>query len=298
MLFQELVKNGSGFFAIAFDGIDAGQVQIRLIEARSNANAFFECSHRLVASARAQIQHPEIIERFRVVLSKLQSSLQVVVGALVVTSLREDHGQAVICFGLPRTNCDGALQRLAGFVPTLLLAICIAKIFESDPVARIRAQSLFKTADRLIRAPVPKCEKPEVVPRVGARVRIARVEPNRLLETRARAARVVPLQINASQPVVRFRARRIVPESELEVRLCLIEITSRKESRAKRQMIPPELVCGGVSREWQNPRQPICRRTRDLADVLIDSVRLDWTLVNLHNVSVRINQERCREREV
>ena len=77
MLFQQIEQNGARLVAIAFQAVDARQVQIRLIEAGRHADAFLELRHRIVPAAGSQIQDAEVVQRLRIIGAQFQSILQI-----------------------------------------------------------------------------------------------------------------------------------------------------------------------------------------------------------------------------
>ena len=80
----------------------------------------------------SQIEYSEIVQRFRVSGTRLQCPLQILVGALGIVSLRKDHTQTVIRFGIVRTDYKRALKSFAGFIPLFLQTISIAQIVECN----------------------------------------------------------------------------------------------------------------------------------------------------------------------
>jgi len=66
MLLEEFEKHGAGSLGRALEGVDAGQVQVRLIECRRHANAFLEAGNRLIAPLRAEIENTEVVQRLRI----------------------------------------------------------------------------------------------------------------------------------------------------------------------------------------------------------------------------------------
>ncbi len=97
-----------------------------------------------------------------------------------------------------------------------LLAISIAEIFERDPVIGIPLKSLLKVADGLRGMPIASGEKAKIVPGVGQRVGIARVESHCAFEAVPRLLALILFQVNAPQAVVGFGAGWIVAKSEPE----------------------------------------------------------------------------------
>ena len=73
MLFEQFLEDSPGFFPIALDGVDSGEIQVSLIEAGRNADALFEAAHRFVAPLSSKIQHSAIIQSFRVSGAELQA---------------------------------------------------------------------------------------------------------------------------------------------------------------------------------------------------------------------------------
>ena len=101
----------------------------------------------------------------------MSSILQILVGAVGVVGLGIDHGEVVIGFWASWSARPGPVPSVPGLVPALLLAIGVAKIFESDPIIRTGAKSFFKISDRFVRAPLARGEKSKIVPGSWGRCR-------------------------------------------------------------------------------------------------------------------------------
>lgn len=67
MLFEKIEKDSAGFFGIAFEIVEASEIQIRLIECGCDADRFLEAVFRLSLAVSAEIEDAEIIEGFRIV---------------------------------------------------------------------------------------------------------------------------------------------------------------------------------------------------------------------------------------
>ena len=93
MLLEKRKENGTSLVGRALDGIDPREIQIRLIECRRHADAFFETGDRFVPPLRAQVKYSQIVQRFGISGTKLQRLLQILVGTIAVVDLRKDHAQ-------------------------------------------------------------------------------------------------------------------------------------------------------------------------------------------------------------
>src|SRR5215470_11376976 len=88
---QQLEKHGARPFRRILQFVHTSKVEVRLIERRRNSDTFFETGHSLIASLSPQIEHTQIIERLRITGTKLQSPLQIIVGAIDIIELRINH---------------------------------------------------------------------------------------------------------------------------------------------------------------------------------------------------------------
>jgi hypothetical protein len=61
ILFQKFEQDGSRFVRRAFNGIDSGEIQVRLIEGRCHSHAFLEAGDGLISPLGAQIKYSEIV---------------------------------------------------------------------------------------------------------------------------------------------------------------------------------------------------------------------------------------------
>jgi len=86
-------------------------------------DAFFKTGDRFIPPLGTQIKHAEVVQCFGIAGTKLQSFQQILVGAIAGVELRKDHAQAVVRFRILGTDSNCPLQRLAGFVPLLLLTV-------------------------------------------------------------------------------------------------------------------------------------------------------------------------------
>jgi hypothetical protein len=77
MLFEELEQDGASFARRALHAVDPGQVQIRLIENRGNADALFETGDCLIPPLSAQVKYSEVVQGLRVNGTSLQGSLKI-----------------------------------------------------------------------------------------------------------------------------------------------------------------------------------------------------------------------------
>ena len=66
MLFEELQKNGLGLLPVAFDGIDARQIQIGLVVRGRYANRLFKTAFRFLRALCTQVENPKVVECFRI----------------------------------------------------------------------------------------------------------------------------------------------------------------------------------------------------------------------------------------
>ena len=73
MLLQQIEQDRAGLAAIAFQAINTGEVQIGLVESGCNADTFLKLGDGIVATARAQIQNPEIIQGLGIIGAQFQS---------------------------------------------------------------------------------------------------------------------------------------------------------------------------------------------------------------------------------
>ena len=274
MLFEQIEQHGAGLIAIAFQAVNARQIQVRLIEAGRDADAFFELRHGIVPPAGSQIQDAEVVQRLRISGAQFQSILQILIGAVGVVRLRIDHRQAVIRFRVLRPGSDRSLQGRARVVPAFLLPIRVPQIFQRDPIIGAQAESFLKISDGFVGAPLARGEKSEIVPRVWYGVGITRSELQGLLEAGARFARSFLLQVDAAQAVLSLCAGWIVAQRKLERRCGLIVIAALKECRAERQMVAAELISFGVAGEGKRQGQALCGGLRDAPEIFLD-IRAD-----------------------
>src|SRR5580693_10805490 len=96
MLLEKFKQDSPGFVRSALDGKDPGEVQVRLIERGRNPDALFETGDCFVPPPRAQVKHAKIIQSLGIRRTKLQRSLQILVGTIAVVQLSKDHPQAVV----------------------------------------------------------------------------------------------------------------------------------------------------------------------------------------------------------
>ncbi len=66
MTLEQFLQYSAGSLSIPFDGMNASEIEIRLLELRSYADRLFEASHCLVAMLRAQIEDAEVVQRLRI----------------------------------------------------------------------------------------------------------------------------------------------------------------------------------------------------------------------------------------
>ncbi len=270
MLLQEIEQNRAGLVAIAFQAINTGEVQIRLVESGCDADTFLELGDGIVATARAQIQNSEIIQGLGIIGTQFQSIFEILVSAIRLVRLRIDHGQVVIGLGRLGTRGDGPLQSCARVVPAFLLAIGIAQVFERDPIIGAGAEGLLEISDGFVDASFARGQKPEIVPGVGDGVGITGVEFQGLLETGARLGDLLLLQIHAADAVLSFGAGWVFAQGCLERRFGLIVITSLKECGTQRQIVPAELIGVGVAGEGKRLSEPLLSGLRDAFEISLD----------------------------
>ena len=96
MLFEQFKQYGVSFLRRAFNGIDARQIHVSLIESGSDPNAFFKTSHGFISALRAQIKNPQVVERFGIDGPELQRFLQKFKRVLRVIILRKNHSNSVV----------------------------------------------------------------------------------------------------------------------------------------------------------------------------------------------------------
>ena len=75
MLFEQIEQDAASLVPRAIQSIDARQIEICLIETGGHADALFEACHRLIAPLSDQIEHSQIVQRFRVSGTSLQCAL-------------------------------------------------------------------------------------------------------------------------------------------------------------------------------------------------------------------------------
>src|SRR5580658_10411142 len=126
MLLQQFEQYGASLVRRAFQRIDTTEIQVRLVETRRNANAFFKGRYRLIAPLSSQIENSKIVQSLGIHGPGSQRALQIFVGARSVAGLRKDHSQAVVGFGIAGADRNGVLQNFAGLLPLSLLTISVA----------------------------------------------------------------------------------------------------------------------------------------------------------------------------
>src|SRR2546422_5884454 len=230
MLFEKFLKNCTSLARLTFQRIDPGKVQVRLIESGRHPNALFETCDRFIPLPGAQVKYTEIVQGFRIAGTKLQRSLQILVGTLRVVELRKDHPQAVVRLGILRAGCDRSLKRFAGFIPALLLAISVPQVFQRDQVIGTQPEGLLKVRNRFGGVSLPRSEKAEVVPGVWQSFGIARMKFDGASKTLPRFSSLLLFQVDASQAIQGLGARGIVAQSMLECRSGLIIIAPLEEN--------------------------------------------------------------------
>src|SRR2546422_4433909 len=196
MLFEELEEHGARFARLAFQRIDSGEVQVRLIKGGRHPDALFEACDRFIPPPGAQVKYTEVVQRFRITGTKLQGPLQILVGAISVVELRKDHSQAVVRLGTLRAGCDRSLKRFAGFIPALLLAISVPQIFQRDQVIGTQLEGLLKVRNSFGGVSLPRGEKAEVVPGVRQSFGIARMKFDGASKTLPRFSGLLLFQVD------------------------------------------------------------------------------------------------------
>src|SRR3974390_3350643 len=119
VLLQEVKEYRASLFAFAFDHIDLGEIEVRLIIGRRETYRLLEAVDCVAGAPGAQVKNAEIIQRFRVDRSQDQGFGEVLIGALRVIQLSVDHPETVIRFGLFGAEFDGTGERVFGCLPIL-----------------------------------------------------------------------------------------------------------------------------------------------------------------------------------
>jgi hypothetical protein len=91
MLLEEFQQDGPSFVRRTLYAVDPGQVQIRLIECGRNPDALFETRDCFISPLGAQIEYSEVVQGFRVSGTRLQGSLQILIGMRGIIRLRKDQ---------------------------------------------------------------------------------------------------------------------------------------------------------------------------------------------------------------
>ena len=144
MLLEKIRQDGLRLFLRAFQCINPREIQICLIERRSNPDALLETRNRFIAAFGHQIEHSQIVERFGINRAGLQCPLKMFVGILRIFRLRENHAETVVCFRVVGSHFQSKRQDFAGIVPAFLQPIGVAQIIESKQMARTEFQGLLK----------------------------------------------------------------------------------------------------------------------------------------------------------
>ena len=201
MLLQQIEQYAASLVARAFQGIDARQIEIGLVESGRHLNAFLEALDGLISTLRDEVQDAQIIQRLGIHRAGLQRALQMLIGFGCITSLRKHHSQAVVRFGILRSNFQRALQNFAGVVPPFLRAIRIAQIVECQQVMRIQPEGFQKARNRFVYVSLARGDDAKIVPCVRQSVRIVRRKFQRAFECLASCSILVLIQIDASDAI-------------------------------------------------------------------------------------------------
>ena len=89
MLLEQFPQHAASLVPRALQGIDARQVQIRLIKRRSDTNALFKTRNGIVPPLRRQIKDPRLFSASGYTGRSLQSPLQIIVSLRVVGSFAQ-----------------------------------------------------------------------------------------------------------------------------------------------------------------------------------------------------------------
>ena len=136
MLLKQFDQNGASLVRRTFEHIDLGEIQIRLIEAGRDSNAFFKTGDGFILPLSTQVKYSKIVQRLREYGARLQCSLQILVSMCAVIGLRKNHRQAVVCLRIRWIHFKTAAESSASFIPVFLQAICVSEIVECDQVIR------------------------------------------------------------------------------------------------------------------------------------------------------------------
>ena len=63
-------------------------------------------------------------------------------------------------------------------------------------------------------------------------------------------------------------------------------------------MVSPELISFRIAGEWQRQGQALFGCLRDTAEILFDQPRIDGSLLNLNDVALAVDQERCWQSKI
>src|SRR6266849_2165144 len=130
------------------------------------------------------------------------------------------------------------------------------------------------------------------IPGVGGRAGIAGMKLESTLKTFAGLIGLLLLQVGTAKAVEGFGAFRIVLEGLLEKYLRLFEMAAFEEDETKGKIISPKVVRLAYSRKRKRFGQSLRIVLRNASEISLEVFLQNRSLVNLNDVSPRIDEER------